>query len=122
MYGLRGRSAAVGKSFGDVYRAAWGEPEAAEREPFDFGLGVLAENMRLAGAPFEMPLPNRRWSRVIAQRSPDGKGFFAHVDITELKRQQRRLEDAERRARESERSCRTSPSCWRPRSSAWSKA
>ena len=102
MYGLRGRSAAVGKSFGDVYRAAWGEPEAAEREPFDFGLGVLAENMRLAGAPFEMPLPNRRWSRVIAQRSPDGKGFYAHVDITELKRQQRRLEDAERRARESQ--------------------
>ena len=36
------------------------------------------------------------------QRSPDGRRFFVHVDITALKRQQQRLADAEQRARASE--------------------
>jgi diguanylate cyclase (GGDEF)-like protein len=102
MYGLRDRAAPLGASFEGVYRAAWSEAAAEQPALFESGLAVLADNMRFAGAPFEVPLPSQRWCRVIAQHSPDGRGFHAHVDITELKRQQHRLADAERRARESE--------------------
>jgi diguanylate cyclase (GGDEF)-like protein len=102
MYGLADRRAAHGLRFPEAYRGAWAQARTDERGPFEEGLAILDENMRFAGAPFELPLPGERWSRVIAQRSPDGKGFFAHVDITVLKRQQQQLLAAERRARESE--------------------
>ncbi|MGJ7542116.1 PAS-domain containing protein [Variovorax sp. LT1R16] len=102
MYGLPHRRAAHGLRFADAYHQAWAENRGDERALFEEGMAILDENMRFAGAPFELPLPGARWSRVIAQRSPDGKGFFAHVDITMLKRQQQQLLAAERRARESE--------------------
>ncbi|MDM0087315.1 MULTISPECIES: GGDEF domain-containing protein [unclassified Variovorax] len=102
MYGLPHRRAAHGLRFEQAYRQAWAEHRGDERALFDEGIAILEENMRFAGAPFELPLPGARWSRVIAQRSPDGKGFYAHVDITMLKRQQQLLRAAERRARESE--------------------
>lgn len=102
MYGLTHRGAAHGLRFSEAYRGAWAATRSDERQLFEEGLAILDENMRFAGAPFELPLPGARWSRVIAQRSPDGKGFFAHVDITVLKRQQQQLLAAERRARESE--------------------
>lgn len=102
MYGLADRRAAHGLLFPQAYRGAWEQTRTEERQRFDEGMAILDENMRFAGAPFELPLPGDRWSRVIAQRSPDGKGFFAHVDITVLKRQQQQLLAAERRARESE--------------------
>ena len=69
--------------------------------PFYDGLSTLQEHMRFAGAPFEVPLPRSRWSRVIAKQGSDGTVFYAHVDITELKRQQRLLAQAERSARDS---------------------
>ncbi len=70
--------------------------------PFYDGLSTLQEHMRFAGAPFEVPLPRSGWSRVIAKQGSDGTVFYAHVDITELKRQQRLLAQAERSARDSE--------------------
>lgn len=104
MYGLKDRTDAIGASFEDVYRTAWGATpvDAAEQALFDAGLATLAENLRFAGAPFEVPLPGQRWSRVIAQPNQDGTSSHAHVDITELKRQQMRLATAEQRARQSE--------------------
>ncbi len=102
MYGFSHRDAAVGLSFEQVYRVAWQGFRDADPAPFESGLAVLEDNMRFAGAPFEVPLPNDRWSRVIEQRGPDDKRFFAHVDITAFKRQQNRLQIAERRARDSE--------------------
>ncbi|MDB5850479.1 MAG: hypothetical protein JWP29_4231, partial [Rhodoferax sp.] len=102
MYGLGDRAAAIGKRFEDTYRTAWQAVGGAQRSLFDRGLATLTEHMRFAGAPFELPLPGARWSRVVEQRSADGKGFFMHVDITVLKRQQQELLRAERRARESE--------------------
>ncbi len=102
MYSLPNRQTATGVQFEWVYRAAWQGYDGADLALFDQGLLTLAEHMRFTGAPFELPLPRARWSRVVAQRAADGKGFFAHVDITVLKRQQQQLLVAERRARESE--------------------
>lgn len=102
MYGLSERAAVSGLRFEDVYRLAWLGAADAERPLFERGLTVLNENLRFSGAPFEVPLPGARWARVTEQRGPEGQGFFAHVDITVLKRQQQQLQLAERRARESE--------------------
>ncbi|BDT67021.1 hypothetical protein os1_11880 [Comamonadaceae bacterium OS-1] len=102
LYGLPSRDAAVGAHLEWVYRTAWQGQEAQHQALFDAGLLTLSEHTRFTGAPFELPLPGARWSRVIGQRSPDGKGFWAHVDITVLKAQQQQLLVAELRARESE--------------------
>ncbi len=102
MYRFRDRAAAVGVDLEEAYRTAWHGLEAKEPARFAQGLVILAEHMRFAGAPFEVPLPEARCTRVVEQRSPDGRSFFMHVDITQLKRQQHQLLLAERRARESE--------------------
>lgn len=103
MYGLPRRSVAVGVRFEDVYRLAWSRtPPPGETTQFESGLVSLAENLRFSGAPFELPLPGLRWVRVIARPADDGMVFFAHVDISALKRQQRQLAEAERAARQSE--------------------
>ena len=102
MYHLPDRAAAVGLAFDEVYRHAWSVGGEGDMAPFYDGLSTLQEHMRFAGAPFEVPLPRSGWSRVIAKQGSDGTVFYAHVDITELKRQQRLLAQAERSARDSE--------------------
>lgn len=102
MYSLTDRAAATGLAFDEAYRHAWAADGPGDMAPFYDGLSILQENMRFAGAPFELPLPRDRWSRVIAKRGADGSVFYAHVDITEFKRQQRLLARAERSARDSE--------------------
>ena len=102
MYHLPDRAAAVGLAFDEVYRHAWSVGGEGDMALFYDGLSTLQEHMRFAGAPFEVPLPRSRWSRVIAKQGSDGTMFYAHVDITELKRQQRLLAQAERSARDSE--------------------
>jgi diguanylate cyclase (GGDEF)-like protein len=102
MYRLGDKAAAIGATLEDVYRTAWYGQDRPEQARRDAGLATLVENMRFAGAPFELPLPGARWVRVIEQRRRDGVGFFAHVDISLLKRQQEDLIEAERRARASE--------------------
>ena len=103
MYGISERAAVVGVGFADVYCAAWQDHTRGEEAPLlEHGLSTLVDNMRFAGAPFELPLPGDRWSRVAAQRGPEGKEFFVHVDITLLKRRHHQLSVAEARARESE--------------------
>ncbi len=102
MYGLTHRASALGFSFEAIYRQAWAKENDTHPHDLELGLGMLRESMRWSGAPFELPLPNERWCRVIARANDDGTVFFAHVDISELKRQQRLLELAERQARDSE--------------------
>lgn len=102
LYGLDGRAAALGQTLDAVYLAAWGSAPVADAALVQAGLATLVENLRYAGAPFELPLPGGRWLRVVEQRRHDGVGFFAHVDITLLKHQQQELRAAEQRARASE--------------------
>ena len=102
MFAMTNKSAAIDTRFEAVYDSAWQGGQGANRALFEDGLAALTENLRYAGAPFELPLPGNRWVRVIEQRRRDGVGFFALVDITVLKRQQHELIGAERRARESQ--------------------
>jgi diguanylate cyclase (GGDEF)-like protein/PAS domain S-box-containing protein len=102
LYGLLWAEQARGKRFETLYREAWSAtPEAPD---FLQSLATLRENQRFSGAPFELALPGAQWVRVAEQRgnAVDGRGYFVHVDITALKRQQRALREAEARARESE--------------------
>ncbi|MBX3636684.1 MAG: PAS-domain containing protein [Rubrivivax sp.] len=102
MYGLKDRETALGLGFEEIYRIAWQDAAAEERPRHDDGAAVLAEHLRWEGAPFELPLPGERWTRVIVRRGPTGTLVQAHVDITLLKHQQIDLQRAEARARESE--------------------
>ncbi|MBT9512019.1 MAG: diguanylate cyclase [Acidovorax sp.] len=102
IYSFTDRAAATGLTFDEVYRNAWAADGPGDMAPFYDGLSILQENMRFAGAPFEVPLPRDRWSRVIAKQGADGTVFYAHVDITDFKRQQHLLAQAERSARDSE--------------------
>jgi signal transduction histidine kinase/ActR/RegA family two-component response regulator len=98
LLGLANKAQAVGRSFEALYQQAWLADASADPVLMAIGLATLTENMRFAGAPFELALPGRRWVRVIEQRRHDGVGFFALVDITALKRQQQDLMAAEQRA------------------------
>lgn len=99
IYGLHARSLSIGVNFATVYQLAWAQSDPDERVMFDMGRQTLAECMRFVGAPFELPLPGDRFVRVIARPAEAGTRFYTHVDITELKRQQRLLAQAERIAR-----------------------
>ena len=100
MYRLAGKGAAVQADFAEVYCTAWQGADAAERGRFEAGRMLLDDNLRFAGGPFELPLPGRRWVRVVEQRRPDGFGCFAHVDISMLKRRECQLARAEQRVRD----------------------
>jgi diguanylate cyclase (GGDEF)-like protein/PAS domain S-box-containing protein len=101
-YGLFSADQARGASFESLYRAAWAG--ASQAPEFLRSLETLRENRRFPGAPFELALPGAQWVRVTEQRGDavDGRGYFVHVDITALKRQQEALRSADARTRESE--------------------
>jgi len=86
MYGLHNRSVALGTRFENIYRIAWEQADPSEHHRYAFGESILRENLRFAGAPFELPLPGNRYIRVIASAADEGATFYAHVDITELRR------------------------------------
>jgi PAS domain-containing protein len=100
MYRLAGKATAIQADFAEVYCAAWHGADAAERGRFEAGRMLLDDNLRFAGGPFELPLPGRRWVRVVEQRRPDGFGCFAHVDVSMMKRRERQLARAEQRVRD----------------------
>lgn len=89
MFGLPDRRAAIGLTFEQAYHDVWSD--AVDRTMFDAGRLALAAGLRHTGAPFELPMPIGRWLRVIGQTDSESRGFFALVDITELKRQQQAL-------------------------------
>lgn len=100
IYGLYDRVLALGTTFESVFRIAWmNSGESAGNASFQAGLKVLAENLRFNGAPFELPLPGQKYVRIITNPTSARETIYAHVDISELKRQQRLLQDAERAAR-----------------------
>ena len=102
LYGLDDRNAALGLTFEDVYRMAWQNAAPGEPSTLASGLATSAQSLRNAGEPFELPLPNGRWIRVVERAGPDGMHFVVHVDISGLKRQQQRLILAEQQSRASE--------------------
>lgn len=98
LYGMREMQAALGLPFETLYRNAWQGQETSVG--FAASILTLMDNQRFSGAPFELELPGDRFVRVIEQRGEvDGRGYFQHVDITHLKRQQTALAEAEARYR-----------------------
>lgn len=98
LYGMREVQAALGLPFETLYRKAWADQESSLG--FATSILTLMDNQRFSGAPFELELPGERFVRVIEQRGEvDGRGYFQHVDITHLKRQQGALAEAEARYR-----------------------
>jgi len=90
LYGLS-REQALGLTYEELLAAAWiaQSPFPTPSGTREHWLAKLAEDRRFAGAPFEVQLPRDLWLRVIEQRGPDGIAYSTHVDISELKRQQR---------------------------------
>jgi diguanylate cyclase (GGDEF)-like protein/PAS domain S-box-containing protein len=102
LYELPRVDAMAGMRFDDIYRRSWcGQHDSPD---FQASIETLKENQRFSGAPYEIQLPGHRWVRVVEQRGNevDGHGYFVHVDITSLKRQQQALREAQQLARDSE--------------------
>lgn len=91
LYDLFSAELAVGRTFRDIVRGAWGGDGAPARMA-----GVPLDDPRFAGAAYEVELPGDRWRRVIERRLPDGTACLSHADISTLKRQQRALQEAYR--------------------------
>ena len=100
MYNLPDRTLALGMTFEAVFRLVWANRRSnAQNAMYESGLKSLNENMRFNGAPFELPLPGKKFVRIIGSPTSERSTFYAHVDISELKRQQQLLADAELAAR-----------------------
>ena len=92
IYGLLRSADLMGHGLTEIYAAAWRDHEPTAQ--YLNGLHALKERQRFAGAPYELPLPDHRWVRVVEQMGEraDGRGYSTHADITALKRQQDELE------------------------------
>lgn len=95
MYDLRDKSEAVGSNFVSIFVKVWKNRGSALPYQADKGLCELKERLRLAGAPFELPLPGNRYVRVIARTSSPNEIFYTHVDISELELQKKLLLQAQ---------------------------
>ena len=91
MYGLPTRADARGATLASLYRSAWRDCGPEQAQQMADGLKTLEDNLRFSGAPFELPLPGNRFTRIITQPIHADEAFYAHVDITEIKRQQHQL-------------------------------
>ncbi len=103
LYGLAGRHEMVGQRYEEVLAAAWraSSPGPVPQGAALYWARVLIEPRRFAGAPFEIVLPHDRWLRIIEQRDADGVAYSTHVDISALKRQERRATQAREAAESS---------------------
>ncbi len=100
MYSLPDRALALGMTFEAVFRLVWSNHRSnAQNAIYESSLKSFNENMRFNGAPFELPLPGKKFVRIIGSPTSNQSIFYAHVDISELKRQQQLLADAELAAR-----------------------
>ncbi|MGA0569822.1 PAS-domain containing protein [Variovorax sp. VNK109] len=93
VYGVMGKGLMTGRRFEDVYALAWSGAADEERHIHEAGRVTLMEALNFTGAPFQLPLPGGRWLRVAAQRASTGELYFASVDITEMERSRRALEE-----------------------------
>ncbi len=97
MYGIPLGDDIRSLNFAAIYRRAWRAD--APTQAFQLACTALRERERLSGAPYEMPLPDNRWTLVTERwgGTADGRGYSSHVDITALKRQQHELAGAQKR-------------------------
>lgn len=99
LYRIDNASDIRGQTFESIYQHAWADQP--HRTEYRRSLEVLKDNQRFSGAPYEVALPGGRWVRVIEHRATAtaGHGCFVHIEITNLKRQEHALRQAEAAAR-----------------------
>ena len=90
LYKLKEKNAVVGLRFEDVFELAWQGQKQSDSQRYEAGAQTLAEHMRFAGAPFELPLPEGCWVRVRENSEPGGSSFYSHIDVTAIRRGQNR--------------------------------
>ena len=91
LYKLREKSEVVGLRFEDVFEMAWRGHTDSDNARYEAGALTLAEKMRFAGAPFELPLPAGRWVRIMENSEPGGSSFSSHINTTAIRRGQDHL-------------------------------
>ena len=91
LYKLQEKSAVVGLRFEDVFEMAWRGNTRSDSARYEAGALTLAENMRFAGTPFELPLPGGCWVRVRENSEPGGSSFSSHIDVTVIRQGQGNL-------------------------------
>jgi len=101
LYGLSLHDHIIGSTYEDIVRRIWrrASPDASDDKFETEVLPLLREEQRFAGAAFEVPLPHERWVRVIEQRNADGLRSCVHFEISQFKREHRKLQIAEADAR-----------------------
>lgn len=105
LYRIASKEQVIGLALPELYRLLWRrqEDKTVNEVWLEARISKLVEDLLFSGAPFEFPIPANRWVRMITQRNAFGMVFSIHTDITELKRKQEELAQAEQKARESER-------------------
>ncbi|MEW6706966.1 MAG: diguanylate cyclase [Pseudomonadota bacterium] len=101
VYGALGALLQTGQRFEELLRSAVQRgliPEAAGREEAWIAERVWQHDH--PQGPLLRELPGDRWRRIVEQRLPDGGRLGFSIDVTELVRKRRALEQAEREARE----------------------
>jgi len=91
IYGLTGQDRALGCTIEDIFRAAWIEKKNVDIQTLSKNLIELHEHLRFPGVPFDLSLPNDRFIRITGRATDREEIFYAHVDISELKRQEKLL-------------------------------
>ncbi|MBC7436019.1 MAG: PAS-domain containing protein [Bdellovibrionales bacterium] len=93
LYGLPDTATVTGLRFEEVYAMAWRECHDDSALQYERSAATLVNNLRYVGMPFQLPLPDGRWVRVIGQRGPQGMGYYSHVDTTVFNRQRSELQE-----------------------------
>ncbi|WP_187395142.1 sensor domain-containing diguanylate cyclase [Pigmentiphaga aceris] len=108
IYGFTDAQEVVTKTYAEIVHDLWCNTEVAEeRELHEHDISVaLVDALYFSGAPFELPLPGKRWVRITMNWSGDGQMYALHWDITESKRHETELRESERRAKDTQRQLR----------------
>ncbi|MGV3570912.1 MAG: PAS-domain containing protein [Ramlibacter sp.] len=76
----------TGMTLEGLYAEVWRRSGAASDVRHHHGAATLAENLRLSGDSFELPLPHGGYCRVLARPAGEGAVFYALIDVSALKR------------------------------------
>ncbi|HEY8359609.1 MAG TPA: PAS-domain containing protein [Ramlibacter sp.] len=90
--GLYNLQEVTGATLPMLYDEVWRLSGAASDVRDHHGAATLAENLRLSGASFELPMPDGGYCRVLARPAGEGAVFYALIDVSALKRYEAALQ------------------------------
>lgn len=95
IYGLKSKSDAINCTFEMIFIQLWTNIQPESQSFIRAGMIALKENLNFNGAPFELRLPDDRYIRITAKPGETNEICYAHVDISELKRQEKLLAETQ---------------------------